>query len=150
MVRQPHPGQQQIGGPLPFRIVMAGVDMTDPNTNHTRAIVTQGGIVERGSYQFLHTLNETIYAYVFGDRIGELRISGICFADPCDGSKSGMQQVIETYRDNRISRSGEPVQVSFGEVNYVSFLVGMTLDITDSEHNLGQWSFSFNTFPGGR
>lgn len=138
---------QQAGGLLPFRIVMAGMDITAPNT---RAIITQGAIVEQGNYQFLHTLNETIYAYVFGDRIGELRISGICFAHPCNASLSGMKQIIDNYRAKRIAQSGGPVQVSFGEVDYKGFLVGMNLDIADPERNLGQWTFSFNTFPGNQ
>lgn len=138
---------QQAGGLLPFRIVMAGMDITSPNT---RAIITQGAIVEQGNYQFLHTLNETIYAYVFGDRIGELRISGICFAHPCDSRISGMKQVIDNYRAKRIAQTGGPVQVSFGEIDYKGFLVGMNLDVSDPERNLGQWTFSFNTFPGNQ
>jgi hypothetical protein len=138
---------QQAGGLLPFRIIMAGIDITAPNT---RAIITQGAIVEHGNYQFLHTLNETIYAYVFGDRIGELRVSGICFAHPCGGAQSGMKQIIDNYRAKRIAQLGGPVQVSFGEVDYKGFLVGMNLDMADPERNLGQWTFSFNTFPGNQ
>lgn len=135
------------GGLLPFRIIMAGIDVTAPNT---RAIITQAGIVENGNYQFLHTLNETIYAYVFGDRIGELRVGGIAFAHPCGGEESGMKQVIDNYRANRIAELGGPVQVSFGETDYRGFLVGMNIDIADAERNLGQWAFRFNTFPGNQ
>ncbi len=138
---------QQAGGLLPFRIIMAGTDIAAPNT---RAIITQGGIIENGNYQFLHTLNETIYAYVFGDRIGELRISGVCFAHPCDGQPSGMKQIIDNYRAKRIAKTGGPVLVSFGEVDYKGFLVGMNLDVVDAEMNLGQWTFSFKTFPGNQ
>lgn len=133
------------GGLLPFRIIMAGMDITAPTT---RAIVTQGGIVENGNFQFLHTLNETIYAYVFGDRIGELRVAGVAFAHPCDEQPSGMKQIIDNYRAKRIAQTGGPVQVSFGEVDYKGFLVGMTIDVTDPEYNLGQWALRFNTFPG--
>lgn len=138
---------QQAGGLLPFRILMADSDITSPNT---RAIITQAGIVENGNYQFLHTLNETIYAYVFGDRIGELRIAGMSFAHPCDGQPSGMKQIIDNYRTNRIANRGGPVQVSFGETDYKGFLVGMTIDITDPERNLGQWAYRLNTFPGNQ
>ena len=135
------------GGILPFKIIANDMDL-NPTSPQTRAIITQGAIVENGNYQFLHTLNETIYAYVFGDRIGELRIGGIAFAHPCDGQHSGMKQVIDNYRANRIAVKGGPVQVSFGEVDYKGFLVGMTIDVTDPEYNLGQWALRFNTFPG--
>lgn len=138
---------QQAGGLLPFRILVAGTDLTTPTT---RAIITQAGINENGNFQFLHTLNETIYAYVFGDRIGELQIGGVCFAHPCDDQPSGMKQVIDAYRDKKISRSGRPALVSFGETDYKGFLVGMTIDIMDPERILGQWAFRFNTFPGNQ
>lgn len=134
------------GGPKQFQIIVEDMDIKNPDT---RAIITQCGIMERGNYQFLHTLNETIYAYVFGDRIGELRVSGICFVYPCGETEtSGVQQIIDNYRKYRIAGRKRAVRVSFGEVDYIGFLVGMNLDIVDPENNLGQWAFSFNTFPG--
>ncbi len=138
---------QQAGGARPFRIIMTDMDMSAPDT---RAIVTQVGIVENGNFQFLHTLNETIYAYVFGDRIGELRVSGICFAHSCDDRPSGMKQIVDNYRAKRLSKSGGPVQVSIGDINYKAALVGMNLDVLDAETSLGQWTFSFKTFPGNQ
>lgn len=139
---------QQAGGAMPFQIVMDSLNLSGATNPNTRAIITQSSIVEQGNFQFLHTLNETIYAYVFGDRIGELRVSGICFAYPCNNNVSGMKQVIDNYRENRIAKKGGPVGVSFGEMSYKGFLVGMNLDIVDAERNLGQWTLSFNTFPG--
>lgn len=139
------PGGGMAGDVLPFKIVMADAGMDQPNTN---AIITQCGIIEQGNYQFAHTLGETIYAYIFGDRIGELRVSGICFANPCEGTRSGIQQIIDTYRKNRIAAAGRAVSVSVGEVDYLAFSTGMTLEITDPEKQLGQWALRFNTFPG--
>lgn len=124
---------------------MAGTNFANPNTN---AIITSGGIVESGNFQFLHTVSDTIYAYVFGDRIGELRVGGVCFATTCGTNENGIQQVVQHYRANRIGRSGQTVQVSFGAISLRAFLTRMSLDITDSELNIGQWSFSFNTFQG--
>jgi hypothetical protein len=137
----------QAGGLLPFRIVMTDIDITGPST---RAIITQAAIVENGNYQFLHTLNDTIYAYVFGDRIGELTVSGMCFADTCGVGTSGMKQIIDNYRRNRIGAAGRPVQVSFGETSYKGFLVGMNVDLADPEQMIGQWTYRFNTFPGNQ
>ena len=135
------------GGVLPLRIIADGMDMHTPQT---RAIVTQAAIVENGNFQFLHTLDETVYAYIFGDRIGELRLSGICFSDTCNGQSSGLQQISEQYKKNKISKLGRPVSVGFGNaaMNYIGFLVGMGLEVADAERNLGQWTFRFNTFPG--
>lgn len=133
------------GGVIPFRILIAGTDLADPNTD---AIITNGGIVEHGNYQFMHTVSETIYAYVFGDRIGELRVGGVCFASTCGSEVSGIQRIVKAYRRNRIGKAGSEVQVSFGEIDFKAFLTSMSLEIADAELNIGQWVFTFNTFPG--
>lgn len=132
---------------LPFRIVVLGSDLGQP---WTQAIVTQAGVIESGNYQFMHTLSETIYAYIFGDRIGELRVSGVCFAYNCLGAPNGVRQIADTYRRLRIANAGAPVMVSIGGVDYQGFLIGMTLDIANAEQNLGQWTMRFNTFPGNQ
>jgi len=143
----------QQGGILPFRILAPELDMLQP-APRTRAIVTQAAVSESGSYQFRKTLSSTIYAYVFGDQIGELQLSGLCFLGLCSGdaggttATSGMQQVIDNYKKNRISTAAKAIQVSFGTTNYRGFLVGMHLEINDPEANIGQWMFRFNTFLG--
>lgn len=143
------------GGPLPFAIRMHSMDVGSNRDINTRAIITQAAIVENGNYQFLHTLDETIYLYVFGDRIGELRISGVAFSQLCLSTgeeaddETGMEQVIRNYRDNRIAARARPVLVTFGaDVPLRSFLTGMSVEITDPEQMLGQWSYRFNAFPG--
>jgi len=142
-------------GILPFWIEIEDTDIGGPVNPNTRAIITQAAIVENGNYQFLHTLQETIYVYVFGDRIGELRVSGLAFSNPCQsgggaiGGESGMKQIIDAYRENRLAEKGGPVNGNFGETPYKGFLTGMNMDVADPERNLGQWAFRFHTFPGG-
>ena len=140
---------------LPFNIVMQGIDIGSVANVNTRAIITQAALVENGNFQFLHTLDETIYAYVFGDRIGELRVSGVCFTQPCSqgsgeiGGSSGIKQVIDRYAENRIANTGDVVLVNYGpDSTFKGFLTGMNVEVTDAERNLGQWSFRFHTFPG--
>ena len=138
-------------GILPFWINMQGTGVGGVVDPTARAIITQAAIVENGNYQFLHTLNETIYVYVFGDRIGELRVSGIAFSNACHGGGgSGMKQIIDSYKTNRLAEKGGPVLVNFGATTYRGFLTGMNLDVVDPERNLGQWAFRFHTFPGGQ
>ena len=135
------------GGLLPFRIASDDLDLDSPLT---RAIITQAAIAEHGNYQFLHTLNETIFAYVFGDRTGDLRLSGVCFLDTCPEfeGEDGAQQIIENYRQFRISNAGSPIRMSLGIFDYRAFLTDMRLEIADAEHNIGQWTYNFKSFPG--
>lgn len=142
-------GNPQQSGVLPFSIRMESLDVGGVVNPGSRAIVTQAAIVQEGNYQFLHTLADTIYVYVFGDKIGELRVSGVAFASLCQGEGTGMDQIIDNYDKNKLSRRGSPVLVSYGAQKvFRAFLIGMSLEVTDPERILGQWAYRFKMFPG--
>jgi protein-disulfide isomerase-like protein with CxxC motif len=147
---------QRGGAPMPFQLKMQGMGIGSDNPT-ARAIITQAGISQRGSVQFLHTIGETIYAYIFGDRMGELRVSGVAFSSLCGDSVSavssaptGFQQVLDEYQEHRVANIGRPVLVNFGNAPFKGFLVDMSLELTDAETHLGQWSYRFASFPGRR
>lgn len=135
------------GAPMPFRIKMDGIDIASDHQS-SRAIITQCGIARNGNIQFLHTIGEAIYAYVFGERIGELRVSGVAFSGMCGGETTGMQQVLDTYEEKRASKTGRPLTVNFGDTPFTGYLTGMQLEVSDAETQVGQWTYRFNTFPG--
>lgn len=138
---------QRGGAAMPFQIKMDGMGISSDNAT-ARAIITQAAITQAGNFQFLHTVGETIYAYIFGDRMGELRVSGMAFSHLCDGGTDGLRQVLDEYEKFKISTLGHPVLVNFGDVPFKGFLIGMSAEISDAEQHIGQWSFQFNTFPG--
>lgn len=110
-------------------------------------IVTQAAVSQQGNYQFLHTLQDMIYVYVFGDRISELQVSGIAFAATCWGRQSGMADVLDFYRDNRISQRESPVKIRFGERTFPGFLTGSQVEVSRPEVTLGQFFLRFHSFP---
>ena len=141
-------GQVNGNGLLPFNITLRGMDLGAGNNPQSNAIITQMSATEEGNYQFMHTTQSTIYGYVFGDRIGDWSVSGICFASSCyNKDTTGMQQIFETYRKYRIANSGTSVLVDVGSTTVVAFLTGMSLSVADPERNLGQWAFRFKTIP---
>ena len=119
--------------------------------------MTQATVVQQGNYQFSHTINDTIYVYIFGDRIGELRVSGAAFPQVCDetargapttvSTGTGYKEVLDFYEANRIAKRGQPVSIAFGETAFEGFLVNMQIQVADAEHLLGQWTYQFSTFP---
>jgi hypothetical protein len=142
--------QRNNAGVMPFQMRMQGMSIGSDNAT-ARAIITQAGVMQNGNFQFLHTIGETIYVYVFGDRIGELRVSGVAFMQMCRNggpAQTGMAQVLAEYQANKLSSLGRPVIVNFGDTPFKGFLTGMNLEVADAENSLGQWSFRFNTFPG--
>lgn len=119
-----------------------------------RAILTQAGVVQNGNFQFLHTLNDQIFVYVFGDRISELHVSGMSFGtyvgagEGCAPSQSGTQDVFPFYRQRRVARRAQPLLVRIGRGGvFRAFLTGMSFEITDPELQIGQFSYRFHSFP---
>ena len=141
-------GQVNGNGLLPFNITLRNMEIGAGDNPQSNAIITQMSATEEGNYQFMHTTRGTIYGYVFGDRIGDWSVSGICFASSCYNKETtGMQQIFETYRKYRIANSGTSVLVDVGSTTVVAFLTGMSLSVADPERNLGQWAFRFKTIP---
>lgn len=118
-----------------------------------QAIVSGLTLEMSGNYQFLHTLNELVYFYAFGDRVGTLNITGIGFIVPCSGSKGSLMKVYNYYVKNRAAKSGNKamsiVLTAKGEqIQLWGFLTGMRIDVTDSQMGtVGYWSLRFEVLP---
>jgi hypothetical protein len=114
-------------------------------------IITQAGINQSGNFQFLHTLQDMLYIYVFGDRVSEIQVSGIAFAGICgaSGDRSGIAEILDFYRFNKISSRPTPVLLRFGDQQHVfqSFLTGCQVEVSRPEINLGQFFLRFHAAP---
>lgn len=116
-----------------------------------RALITQVNVTQQGGYQFIHTLRDRIFMYVFGERIGELVISGLTTTGGCDADDSnpglaGIESVMAYYQAMRATRRNAPVNISIGRVAFKAFLLSMRTDIADAETGLGHFVFRFH-FP---
>jgi len=77
------------------------------------AIVTGMTLEMSGNYQFLHTLNDLVYFYSFGDRVGSLTLTGISFIKNCRAGagagvllpKKSIMDLYQYYLDNRAVKS---------------------------------------------
>jgi len=122
------------GGDINFNIPMSGF-----------------ALEQNGNYQFLHTLNDFIYVYSFGDRVSELVVSGLGFAtDSCNvvgSSKPGA--LLDFYAENRLFKNGK-LSVTLGDsenATFYAFLTGMRLELQDAQTMIAQWSLRFNVVP---
>jgi hypothetical protein len=124
-----------------------------------KAIVTSVGIQGQGGYQFMHTLREYIYVYVFTERVGEIAVSGLAFPAACDSfgaqgaqgcvaGTTGLERILTWYECNRITTRAAPVVISFGDaVIYDAFLVSCKADIVNAEAGIAQFTLRFNYIP---
>ncbi len=115
-----------------------------------RSIVTRMTVSQQVNVQFLHTLGSLIYIYVFGDRMGQISLSGLSFncgaCNPFD-TAMGAEKMLTWYNDNRASKRKKPVRVTIGRTVLEGFVVGATEDVIDPSLNLVQWSVQMASLP---
>jgi hypothetical protein len=97
------------------------------------------------NHQFLHTLDEFIYVYSFGDRLGQLTLSGIGFTEcttQAGGSPSG---VFGYYMKNRLARTLTPTTITVaGYGVLLGFLTGIRMDIPNPAFPIMQWTLQYS------
>ncbi len=120
-----------------------------------KSIITNLTIAEQGNYQFLHTLGNDIFLYVFGDRIGTFGVSGLSFYDNCgdainvgQASKIGISHVIDYYRANRISRRGLPLSITIHPGQpFKCFLTSFRGSVLDASRRMFQFHLGLALIP---
>lgn len=109
------------------------------------------------NHQFLHSLDEFIYVFAFGDRVGELTLSGITFTGKCPNTTSGEpKDIYSYYLQNRVSKTLKPtkITVSGGQTTLLGFLTGMRMEIPNPSLPVMQWVLRYHVIidsrsPGG-
>ena len=100
-------------------------------------IITKMGLTASGNFQFLHTIGNDIYVYVFGDRMGQIVLHGISFADQCPAntnSPHGFEYLLRWYAQNRIAARKFPVGVTIGaNTVFNGFVLGINSEAADPE-----------------
>ena len=123
--------------------------------NEINAIITGMSLEMSGNYQFLHTVNDFIYFYAFGDRVGQLSISGIGFVKPCgeNTKRPPILSLYDYYMTNRASkRGGKAFAITLadnsGPRTFHGFLTGVRLDVNDGTiGTVGYWTLRFDVIP---
>jgi hypothetical protein len=98
VVKVAMPDCSDASGPGTFNVTLDGKAIDFPVT---------GVVLEmQGNYQFLHTLDNFVYYYSFGDRVGEMIVSGIGLsAEPAlpttPAQQKGICGLYSLYMENR-------------------------------------------------
>lgn len=125
---------------------------TDPIRFETqRSIITRVTCSQKVNLQFLHTMGQHVYVYVFGDRMGQIGLSGLSFAGDCDpeqGAEHGVVKMFDWYRSNKASKRPEPVRVNIGmRDNLDGFVTDFTFDVVDPSTQMVQWNLAIAALP---
>ncbi len=118
---------------------------------------TTGFILEMsGNYQFLHALDRFIYYYSFGDRVGEMTVSGMGFVGAVCGPGSGVRTqpsicgIYDFYKSNRQANKKQALTVGADQCGaFKAFLTGMRMEVSSGQGGMpiGQWSLRFHVLP---
>ena len=123
----------------------------DPLTfDAQRSIITRVTCAQQVNLQFLHTMGRHVYVYVFGERMGQIGLSGLSFAGDCPGPAPahGVMNVFDWYRRNKASRRAEPVRINIGmRDNLDGFVTGFTFDTVDPATQMVQWNMTLAALP---
>lgn len=117
------------------------------------SIVTRVGINSAGNFQFLHTIGNDVYLYVFGDRMGDITLHGLSFAGGTCGENGqagnhGFEQLYSWYTRNRIAVQKEPAKVTIGrDTTFTGFIIGMTADAADPKTRTIQFQITLSLLP---
>jgi hypothetical protein len=106
--QQAIPGRIKLSGFEPVAVLISGSDFNQA-TNQ----------------QFQHSLDGSVFIYVFGDLMGDAVISGRAFPLICPESVGGLTEVFSYYSSKRASKTPDPVQVIIGDESIVGFLTSL-------------------------
>ena len=138
------------------------VGNTRVNYQVHNSIFTRVGVSAGGNFQFLHTIANDVYMYVFGDRMGQVVIDGISFADKCAISggtvsqldpglrnfKHGIEEMINWYEKNRISARKDPVFVTIGRSKaFAGFITSLSGSVQDPVHRTVNFQLTISLLP---
>lgn len=116
-----------------------------------RSIINRITIAQQTNHQFLHTLGNDIFIYVFGDRMGQITLSGVSASTEAPNCNSvdeyGLEKMLRWYKDNKLSSRPAPVRIVVGSVTLTGFVTGMSNDLADPKTWLVNFAITIALVP---
>ncbi len=140
----------QVGriSPRTRAVVDFAIDFEDSRSG--TYIVTSVGVRQGVNAQFSLAFDESVYTYVFGDRPGDLIISGLAFLEACGpdgGAVSGVGNVLDYYNQNKASNRQTVVLIKFGPTTFQARLIDCNLEMLRPEQGAAQFTLAFKLMP---
>lgn len=118
-------------------------------------IFTRLGLSTAANVQFAHSIGNDIYIYVFGDRMGQIVLHSLSFADNSGNntvkenpSMHGFEQFFNWYRQNRVVMRRTPVIVTIGLATaFRGFITSLNADVQDPLHRTIQSQMTLSLLP---
>jgi len=122
-----------------------------------KSIIQGIGLNGQAGVQFMHTLGDYIYVYIFGERAGDLQIHGLSFHSTCDDPDpdpnlvTGIERMIEYYENFSVTTYPLALTVTIGTlISFDAFLIGHSPQIVNPETNLAQFTLTLKYIPNSQ
>lgn len=115
-----------------------------------KSIVTRVTVAAKGNFQFLHTLGGQVFIYVFGDRIGQLSLTGIAFDSICGDPAGvlGVENIFNYYAQNRVANRRAPIRITIGATTSLrAYLLDVMADVADTKSRVWQFTLVMALVP---
>ena len=119
----------------------------DPRRDQLAAIIESPTLSQAVNIQFMASLSDAIYAYVFGDKMGHLTLRGVAFAGRCAQSVSGLKEVWDYYGKYRASQRQQTVAVTIGPMTVSGFLTQLDINARDTKYMMLDFVMRIDTLP---
>lgn len=112
------------------------------------AIIEAPGMKQNVNAQFMSSLADAVYVYVFGDKMGSVTLSGLAFAGKCgDSSASGLKDLNDYYKNFRASQRREAVIVTIGPISFSGFLTDLEITTRSVSDMVMSFTLFIRTLP---
>jgi hypothetical protein len=120
-----------------------------------KSILTGIAVNTASGVQYMQTMRDLLFTYVFSERPAPLRLTGVSFAASCEQladtvgpTNHGLEFAFAYYLDNRVSSLGTPLTIVLGlSTPFYGFLDKASFSVGDPEKLLGSFEFDFTTIP---
>ena len=112
-------------------------------------IITSIGVDQSVNAQFMASLQKVIYVYSFGDRMGAIRVNGICFDRICGANthNQGTRNILDYYDDNRAIDESRIMKILIGKYSMQGYLVSLNLNTSSAEFKTTGFALKIITIP---
>jgi hypothetical protein len=122
---------------IPGRVALEGFEPRG-------ALITGVDYLQSTRQSFQNSLQGSVYVYVFGDNIGQVRVKGMILLATCEGGASGMQDVLNYYKSNRLSKRNVLITVFVADKLINGYLTGLELFANSTGDDPGTLTSNFS------
>lgn len=115
----------------------------------SKLISTTFSLTRGQDVEYQKTLSRALYAFAFGESVGQVKLGGLLFFSSCDSGANAesVDAINSFYEENNVYEKSEPLIIGIGGLSLDCYLEAMAVSVESSEFNYGNFSLVFSKIP---